>query len=94
MDIMLIDKLSYIVEYGRTVGKLEELIEELYRDIFGKVKLATAKSVNHLHQEATRLNNIGLYSDALAFFRAAPAPTKAGWVIACATCNYYAGSPQ
>lgn len=91
---MLIDKLSYIVEYGRTVGKLEGLIDDLYRDIFGKVKLVTNKSISHLHQAATRLNDMGLYSDALAFFRAAPTPTKPELAIACATCNYYVGSPR
>ena len=91
---MLINKLLHIVEYGRTVGKLEELIDGLCRDIFGKLKLGTTKGVNHLYQAATRLNDMGFYDDALTFFRAAPTPTKVEWVIAYATSNYYAGSPQ
>lgn len=37
---------------------------------------------------------MGLYKDALEFFSAAPPPTDAQFVIACATSNFYAGEPS
>lgn len=92
MGIMLTDKLLYVVEFGRAVGELDQTIDELYKDILGRIELPTVESIQHFHRGATRLSDMGYYKDALMFFERFPAITDKQAIIACAISNFEAGS--
>lgn len=92
--MMLIDKLCYIVEFGRMLGQLDKVIDGLYQDILPRLELPTKRSIQHLHKVATRLNDMGFFKDALMFFQKHPTPIDKASIVAFATCNSYAGSPS
>lgn len=91
--MMFIDKLCYIVEFGRILGGLDGLIDELYGSLLSGLRLQTERSIQHLHKAATRLNDLGFFKDALIIFQKHPIPTDKASIVAFATCNFYAGSP-
>lgn len=66
---LLIDKLAYLVEYGRTAGLEEAVLDQLYSDTLARIGVSTIETNEPLQKAAVRLTNMGLYKDAMVFFR-------------------------